>query len=65
MADIVNLRQARKHKARAAAETEAAANRALSGRTKGEKRRDALETQQAQAKLDGAKRNRDDTPRRD
>lgn len=65
MGEIVNLRRARKDKARAAAEAGAQANRARSGRTKDEKQRDALETTHAKAKLDGAKRNRDDTPRRD
>lgn len=56
MAEIVNLKRAKKLKARAKAETEAAANRALHGRSKAEKRRDAIETSQAKARLDGAKR---------
>lgn len=37
MAEIINLRRARRAKARAAAETEAAANRVAFGRTKAEK----------------------------
>lgn len=40
MADIVNLRQARKDKARRAREGEAAANRTRFGRTKAEKAAD-------------------------
>ncbi len=37
MADLINLRQARKNKARAEKEAAAKANRAAHGRTKGEK----------------------------
>ncbi|TPI27355.1 DUF4169 family protein [Mesorhizobium sp. B3-2-1] len=42
MADIVNLRQARKQKARDDKEQAASQNRALHGRTKAEKQRDRL-----------------------
>ncbi|MEI9414062.1 DUF4169 family protein [Mesorhizobium sp. Cs1321R2N1] len=42
MADIVNLRQLRKQKARADKEQTASQNRALHGRTKAEKQRDRL-----------------------
>ncbi|TPL95565.1 DUF4169 family protein [Mesorhizobium sp. B2-3-12] len=42
MADIVNLRQARKQKARAGKEQTASENRTLHGRTKAEKQRDRL-----------------------
>ncbi|TPL90669.1 DUF4169 family protein [Mesorhizobium sp. B2-3-13] len=42
MADIVNLRQLRKQKARAEKEQMASQNRALHGRTKAEKQRDRL-----------------------
>lgn len=47
MADIVNLRQARKTKRRAEAEKTAAANRARHGRTKAEKQQAELEKQRA------------------
>ncbi|TPM38673.1 DUF4169 family protein [Mesorhizobium sp. B2-3-4] len=42
MADIVNLREVRKQKARADREQAASQNRALHGRTKAEKQRDRL-----------------------
>jgi hypothetical protein len=42
MADIVNLRQARKNKARDEKERVAEQNRALHGRTRAEKQRDRL-----------------------
>ena len=42
MADIVNLRQARKQKARDEKVRAAEQNRALHGRSKGEKQRDRL-----------------------
>jgi hypothetical protein len=42
VADIVNLRQARKHKARVDKERVAGQNRALHGRSKAEKQRDRL-----------------------
>lgn len=56
MTDIVNLRLARKAKARTAKEADAAANRAAFGRTKAE--RDATARMQAtrDRTLDGAKR---------
>ncbi len=60
MADIVNLNDRRKRKAREQKESDAAAKRLLYGRTKGEKER---ETQQKEAeirKLDGAKREKDE-----
>lgn len=43
MAEIVNLRSVRKQRLRAAAAAEAAENRVRHGRTKAERRRDALE----------------------
>jgi hypothetical protein len=55
-AEIVNLRRARKAKTRADAETKAAENRALHGRTKAEKARDAFERERAARALDQAKR---------
>lgn len=60
MAEIVNLRQARKQKARAAAETEAAANRLAHGRTKAERNLTRTEKETAERKLDGHKRGTDD-----
>jgi hypothetical protein len=56
MADIINLRQARKQKARADKDATAAGNRAKFGRTKGEKLRDAKEKAQADKHIDGHKR---------
>lgn len=56
MAEIVNLRLARKAKARAAQQTEAQANRAKFGRTKAEKTRDRIEAERTARLLDGARR---------
>lgn len=57
MAEIVNLRRVKKQRTAEIREAEAAQNRILHGRTKGEKLRDRLEQEQAtrraeQAKLD-------------
>ena len=57
MAEIVNLRRVKKQRTAEIREAEAAQNRILNGRTKGEKLRDRLEQEQAtrraeQAKLD-------------
>jgi hypothetical protein len=52
-AEIVNLRMARKRKARAAEETKAAGNRALHGRSKADRQRERLETERGQRTLDG------------
>lgn len=60
MTDIVNLKRARKLKARAQAEKEAANNRASFGRTKAEKKRSHTEAQAAKERLNGHKRERDD-----
>ena len=56
MAEIVNLKRARKHKDRATAEAGAAENRAAFGRTKAEKKLSRAEKDAAQRKLDGHKR---------
>lgn len=56
MAEIINLRMARKAKARADAARTADANRAKHGRTKAEKRGEAMEAARQDAVLDGAKR---------
>jgi hypothetical protein len=56
MADVINLRQARKQRARADAEQQAMRNRAAHGRTKGEKRGAEADLARRRAALDGAKR---------
>jgi len=56
MAEIVNLRRARKLKARAVAETEAAANRLAHGRKKAERNQSKAEQEAADRKLDGHRR---------
>ncbi len=58
MADIINLRDQRKRKAREQKEADAAAQRLLFGRTKGEKQRTEIEKSSNIRKLDGAKRER-------
>ncbi len=55
MADLVNLRRARKAKARAEAEAQAAANRLTHGRSKTEKRMSKANTEAAKRKHDGHK----------
>lgn len=59
MGDIVNLRRARKAKARAEIELGAQANRVAHGRTKVEKALTKAEKEAADRKLDGHKRNDD------
>lgn len=56
MAEIVNLRRARKNKARQEAETEAAAKRLQHGQTKAGKKLSKAEQKAAERKLDGHKR---------
>lgn len=56
MGEVVNLRMARKAKARVTAQTEAAANRAKFGRTPAERRSDSDEQARREALLDGARR---------
>lgn len=63
MADIVNLNDRRKRKARQEREAEASAKRMLFGRTKGEKARDEIQKSADIRKLDGARRERDDDKR--
>ncbi|MFQ5773979.1 MAG: DUF4169 family protein [Kiloniellaceae bacterium] len=55
MAEIVNLRRARKRKRRAEAEAGAAENRTRFGRPKAEKRRQAAQRDKADKALDGKK----------
>jgi hypothetical protein len=58
MGEIVNLRQVRKQKARAAKETLAGENRALHGRSKAEKDRDRLIADKAETFVAGHRRER-------
>ncbi|MDX5594058.1 DUF4169 family protein [Pseudovibrio sp. SPO723] len=55
-ADIVNLRQARKHQKRAAKEKQAEENRRLFGRSKAEKTVAQFEATRLRKALDGAER---------
>ncbi len=60
MGEIVNLRRARRQRARTAAEAEAQANRARHGRTRAEREAERLEQVRARRALDGARK---DEPR--
>jgi hypothetical protein len=60
MAEIINLRQARKRKARSDKEAKAAENRVTFGRTKEERRLAEAERDLAARRLEGHKR--DETP---
>lgn len=64
MAEIINLREARKRKARAEKEKQAADNRIRFGRTKAERRLGDLEKCRTDRDLDG-KRLTDDGPEDD
>ncbi len=55
MAEIVNLRRVKKQRTAEIREAEAAQNRILHGRTKGEKLRDRLEQEQAMRRAEQAK----------
>lgn len=59
MAEIVNLRRARKDKARQQRESEAEANRRRFGRTKAEKTADKDARERAERDIDGKKIDRD------
>jgi len=56
MAEIINLRNIRKQKARADKDVQAAQNRVLFGRTKAEKLREAAEKSLAERRIDGHKK---------
>jgi len=56
VAEIINLRRARKAKARDAAQRRADANRAKHGRTLAERRAADLEGARTERRLDGARR---------
>ena len=60
MGDVVNLRRARKQKARTAAEKESAEARARFGRTKAEKKREAKATDLLARQLNNVKLDRRD-----
>lgn len=60
MAEIINLRMARKHKARADKEAQAAQNRITFGRTKAEKQQTAAEKALADKRIDGHKKTTED-----
>lgn len=63
MAEIVNLRMARKARERAAREAEASANRARHGRGKAEREVQSLDAARAARNLEGARRdNKDQEP---
>jgi len=55
MAEIVNLRQARKRKLRADKDQRTAGRRAKFGRTKGEKQRATMEAERVRHQLDQAR----------
>ena len=62
MAEIINLRQARKNKARADKEARAEQNRITFGRTKAEKELSKAERELAQRRLDSHKRDDNEKP---
>lgn len=59
MAEVINLRMARKAKDRADKAAQAAANRAAFGETKGAKQARTTNATRDQRKLDGARRDTD------
>lgn len=60
MAEIINLRQARKARARVARDVEAAANRAAHGRPKAERRLAEAEAARAARRVEGHRREPED-----
>ncbi|HEY0915178.1 MAG TPA: DUF4169 family protein [Solimonas sp.] len=56
MADIINLNKARKRKARADAEQQAAENRVRFGRTREQKEQEAAAEEEARRRMDGLRR---------
>lgn len=62
MADIINLRQARKARVRKDKEQVAAANRAKFGQTKGEREARRIEEARQDRLLDGSRRDGDVDP---
>jgi hypothetical protein len=62
LGDVVNLRQARKAKARAGREAEAAANRAAHGRTRAERNLTEARAEQDARRIDAHRLGRADVP---
>ena len=60
MAEIINFNKARKQKARAEAEKQAAENRVRFGRTKGQKQLDRTEDETARQRFEQLRRERDE-----
>jgi len=60
MAEIVNLRMARKARERARADQQAAENRAKFGRTKAQKLNERAEAERLAREVEGARRETDD-----
>ena len=60
MTNVVNLRTARKRKARAQKEQAASESRVVHGRSKAEKLRDRMEAKKAAAFVEGHRRQRND-----
>ena len=60
MSEIINLRQARKRRLRVEQDQKAAENRAKFGRTKGEKKRAAVDADRDRRRLDQARLEPDD-----
>lgn len=65
MAEIINLRMARKHRARADKEAQAAQNRITFGRTKAERQQTSAEKALADKRIDGHRRDNIDGHSRD
>ncbi|PBB21067.1 DUF4169 family protein [Mesorhizobium sp. WSM4313] len=62
MGEVINLRQARKQKARTEKERRAGENRALYGRSKPERERDRLTSEKAEKFVAGHRREKPDDP---
>ena len=62
MGEVINLRQARKQKARIDKERQASENRALHGRSKTERERDRLASEKAEKFVAGHRREKPDDP---
>lgn len=62
MGEVVNLRQARKQKARTEKERQASENRALYGRSKTERERDRLTSEKAEKFVASHRREKPDDP---
>ncbi|RAZ88205.1 DUF4169 domain-containing protein [Mesorhizobium hawassense] len=62
MGEIINLRQARKQKARIEKERQAGENRVLFGRSKAERERDRLTSEKTENFVAGHRREKPDDP---